>query len=376
MTRRNYCLLPLLTAPALLLGGVTSASAADASRSLERTFAATAGRTISLENLSGNVTIVKSSGAEIRLSGTVHAAAGTAAEAEALAGMLKLDVQESSDRVSVLAKYPLDKHRKYSYPRGRENALPWFLAWLDMGSTSSTYDGVKVRVVSERAGDAPTLYADFRIEVPAGISVSVDGLIGELRATGVEGAVDLEVGSGLVESRNGRGELEIETGSGDVEVNDQQGTVRAESGSGDMRFEGVRGDRLTVETGSGDIVLRNVDAALSAESGSGDISAEGLASRTSLRAETGSGDIRLSGDLSALTRLDCSTGSGDVTLSSSAAPQLKLSVSTGSGDIQLDLPSARITRNDRHDVRADIGGATGTGSISTGSGDVSVRAAR
>jgi DUF4097 and DUF4098 domain-containing protein YvlB len=92
-------------------------------------------------------------------------------------------------------------------------------------------------------------------------------------------------------------------------------------------------------------------------------------------AETGSGDIRLAGDFSEIHRLDISTGSGDVTLVAHRTPQVRLQVSTGSGDIAVDLPVTRITRSDRNDLRAEIGAATGSGSISTGSGDVRVRSA-
>ena len=98
----------------------------------------------------------------------------------------------------------------------------------------------------------------------------------------------------------------------------------------------------------------------------------------SLAADTGSGDVTLSGDFTAVTKLDIDTGSGDVTLETSpghAVPQVRMAIGTGSGDIALDLPSSRITRTRHGDVQAEIGSATGAGSISTGSGDVTLRAA-
>jgi DUF4097 and DUF4098 domain-containing protein YvlB len=73
-----------------------------------------------------------------------------------------------------------------------------------------------------------------------------------------------------------------------------------------------------------------------------------------------------------VTDLDLSTGSGDVTVNALAAPQVRLAISTGSGDITVDLPDTRVTRNDRNDVRVEIGTAAGNGRISTGSGDVRV----
>ncbi len=53
-----------------------------------------------------------------------------------------------------------------------------------------------------------------------------------------------------------------------------------------------------------------------------------------------------------------------------------MGVSTGSGEISLDLPSSRVTHNGRGDLKAEIGAATGTAAISTGSGDVTLRTAQ
>lgn len=358
------------------LACASTAFAAEATRQIDRTFSPAAGRSVSLENLAGNVTVSRAAGNEIRVSATIHAEAGSIAAAEELAGLLQIAVDDSASAITVRANYPLDRHRKYSYPRrGDRHDLPWFLEWLDLGTMSSKYQGVQVRIVSDASSSAPTLFADFRIEVPAGVGVSVDNRLGELRAAGVEGDLHLELGSGMIEARDGKGVLGLETGSGDVDVIGQSGRVRAESGSGDIRLERIQGESVTVETGSGDVKLVDVDAALSAETGSGDVVGDRLVAHGTLTAETGSGDIRLAGDLSALTRLDISTGSGDVTLIAERTPQIRLQVSTGSGDITVDLPVTRITRSDRNDLRAEIGAATGTGSISTGSGDVRVRSA-
>lgn len=344
----------------------------EATRQIDRTFAAGPTK-LSLLNIAGDVTVTRSAGSDIRVQATVHGEANSQAEAERLAGLITLDVDESAGRVAVKTKYPLDQYRKYSYPRpGGGEKLLWFLEWLDLGGSSAEYDGVKVRVVSGRSSSAPALWADFRIEVPANVAVTVDEIVGELRATGVEGDVRLDIGSGLIETRDGRGALDLDTGSGDVLVLSQQGAIKVDTGSGDVRLEQVDGERVSVDTGSGDVRLVSVRAAVSVDTGSGEVIAESLVAGASLNADTGSGDIRLAGDLSAVTDLDLSTGSGDVTVNALAAPQVRLAISTGSGDITVDLPDTRVTRNDRNDVRVEIGTAAGNGRISTGSGDVRV----
>ena len=365
----------LVVASLLSLAVAAPVSAAEARRQIDRTFTVATGESFSLLNLAGNVTITRAAGTELKVSATVHAEAGSQAEAERLAELLKLAVDESGAKVSVKAAYPLDNYRKYSYPRRADaEQLPWFLEWLNgLSSTSSSYDGVNVRVVSQASSSAPTLFADFKLEVPAGVAVSIDNLIGELRSNGLESDLALELSSGQVEVRDGKGALGVETGSGDILVVAQEGKAKAETGSGDVTFERVHGERVSIETGSGDVTLTEISAALAAETGSGDIVVSGLVAGATLDASTGSGDIQLAGDLGAVTRFDISTGSGDVTMTASRTPQVQLSISTGSGDIAVDLPASRITRNDRNDMRVAIGTATGTGSISTGSGDVVVR---
>lgn len=376
MTDRHHRL-HAFAAVALFLAFATATFAADATRNVERSFPGGAGRSIEVKNLAGNALVTASADDQIHLAATVHASAATSGEAERLADRLQIAVRDGGAKVAVKAEYPLAQYRKYSYPRrGAGHDLPWFLEWLDVGGVSSKYDGVSVRVVSEPSSSAPTLFVDFEIRVPAGVAVTVDGFVGEYRAAGVDGAVTLDLGSGWVESRDGRGQLILDTGSGDVLVVGHAGEVSADTGSGDVRIERVTGERVSVDTGSGDVHLVEIRASLAVDTGSGDVIAERFAAGEQLNVDTGSGDVRISGDLSGVTRLDIDTGSGDVLLTSSRVPDLRLAVSTGSGDITVDLPATRILSRDRNDLSADLGAGTGAGAISTGSGDVELRSAR
>lgn len=369
----------LLAAGALVLAGLSPAFAADAQRQVERTLAARPNLVVELQNLAGNVTVAAASGPEVRISGTVHAAGKTAEEAERVAGLLNVTYEQSGDRFLVKATYPLQESRKYCYPRrGEGEELPWFLEWLDIGSSSFQYDGRQVTIVSRPASGALTLYADFRIEVPAGVGVTIKDGIGLVESTGVRGAQSLDIATGEIQVQDGEGRLSADTGSGDVRVLRQKGDVRVDTGSGDVRLEQVAAGRVDVDTGSGDIRLQNVAGAFRCDTGSGDIVGSGLKLGGDLDADTGSGDVTLSGDFSAVSRIAIDTGSGDVRLEANpaaAAPQVRLVIDTGSGEIALDMPSARVTRSDRGELKAEIGSATGVAVISTGSGDVTLRAA-
>ncbi len=365
-----------------LFGGATPspAFAADAQRQVDRTLAAHPNLTVELHNLAGNVTVAAASGSEVRVAATVHAAAGSAAEAERIAGLLNVTYEQVGDRWIVKAVYPLDESRKYCYPRQEEEeSLPWFLEWLNLGSSTFKYADREVRVVSQPGGGAMTLYADFRVELPAGVGIKVKDGIGLIDSSGIHGAQLLDIATGEVRVRDSEGALSVDTGSGDVRISGQKGDVQVDTGSGDVHLEKVAAAMIDVDTGSGEIEMVESSGALNCDTGSGDIVGRSLTLGGSVLADTGSGDVSLSGDFSAVSKIAIDTGSGDVTLEASpatAAPQVRMAVSTGSGEITVDLPASRITHSSHGDVRAEIGGATGTAEISTGSGDVTLRARR
>jgi len=376
---------PISARVALLLAGLALAPlapalAADAQRQIDRTLAARPNLTVELHNLAGNVTLAAAAGSEVRIAATVHAAGSSAAEAERVAGLMTLATEQVGDRWVVKAVYPLDESRKYCYPRqAQHESLPWFLEWLDLGNSNFKYADREVRVVSQPGGGALTLYADIRVELPAGVGIKVRDGIGLIDSAGVQGAQTLNIATGEVQVQDGKGSLAVDTGSGDVRIARQAGDVLVDTGSGDVHLDKVAAATIDIDTGSGDIDMADSSGALACDTGSGDIVGRGLKLGSTIAADTGSGDVTLAGDFSAVGRIAIDTGSGDVTLEASpatAAPQVRLAVSTGSGEITLDLPESRVTHSSGGDIRAEIGKATGTAKIETGSGDVTLRTRR
>lgn len=360
---------------ALLVSTAGSAFAADYERPVDRTFDRGALRSVELENLAGRVEIVGVGGSTIRVTGTVYADKSAGESAKALGDSLQVEFDDSGGRLTVRAVYPIDEHRRYHYPRRQHDvdAEPsWLFDWLADWNTTTRYQGRSVRVSDSRSGGAATLYADFRLEIPAGLAVTAKNSVGEIHSRGVDGDQTLDTASGPVLARDGQGEINADTGSGDVLVENHRGDVAADTGSGDVHLERVRGERLSADTGSGDVEIVDCQGSLDADTGSGDVIARGLTAGNYLRADTGSGDVRIQGDLSAVRRLDIDTGSGDVTLRVHGTPSVRLAISTGSGDIELDLDDARLRRARRGDFVAELGAAEGDGKIDTGSGDVRI----
>ena len=362
---------PRLLAAALLALAVAAPALAE-ERTTEKSFAASSLDAVELENLAGRVELVAASGSELRIEATVHGEASAGIGASEMLGTLGLDFDQSGRRLVVRALYPVDRFRRYHYPGSRSGADDsWLASWLGGSSSTVKYQKRDVKVVSSSASDAATLWADFRIEVPAGIDVKVKNSVGQITSDGVSGNQSLDTASGDIEVGSSAGSLLADTGSGDVTVTDHEGDVSVDTGSGDVSLVEVRAARLAVDTGSGDVSLVDCSGALDADTGSGTIRGRGLVLGDRLRADTGSGDIRLAGDFGAVRDLVIDTGSGDVVLDVSDAPSVRLRVSTGSGDIEVDLPDMHV-RQWKGDFVADVGAAEGSAVVDTGSGDVRI----
>ncbi len=354
----------LLAVPAL---------AAGAERTVDRSFA-TPPASFEIENLAGGMELVRSQGSALRIVATVHAEASAGKSAEELLQALEVEFDESGGRLRVVARYPTETWRRYHYPMsdrdsGDHSDWGWFL------STGSSFDylGRRVTVTGRSSSGTPTLWADFRVEVPSGLRVKARNAVGSIASNRLEGPQVLDTNSGDIAVRDGAGALDLDTGSGNILVADHVGDVTGDTGSGDIRLDRVQAQLVSADTGSGDVEMESVTGALDLDTGSGDISGRNLELGDRLHADTGSGNIRLAGDFAAVRNLKVDTGSGDVVLTvTGGAPSVRLTVDTGSGDIEIDLDEARV-RKWKGEVVAEIGAADGQGLIDTGSGDVTIR---
>jgi len=364
-------------APALLAALLLAAAptlAAGAERTVEKSFASPPA-SFELENLAGRLELVRASGSALRVVATVRAEASAGKSADELAGMLDVQFEEGSSVLKVVAEYPTSEWTRFHYPdpKGKSSGS-W--EWLGQSRSTLEYRGRRVSVVSSASSGTPTLFVDFRVEVPSGLRVRARNAVGFVTSSGLEGPQNLDTNSGDIEVQEGAGALDLDTGSGDIRVADHEGDFLGDTGSGDVHLERVRGDRIVADTGSGDVDLVSVAGALDLDTGSGDLIGRDLEVGERLRANTGSGDVRLAGDFSRVRDLYVDTGSGDVLLTvEGSAPSVRLTIDTGSGDVDIDLDEARVKKW-KGEVVAEIAGAEGKGTIDTGSGDVTLRRGR
>ncbi len=159
---------------------------------------------------------------------------------------------------------------------------------------------------------------DFELTVPAGMSIGVSGVSGDIRIDGTQGEVNVETAAGDVQLRGGSGIVTIRSVSGDVTVSQARARTEVHATSGSVQLSEIAGD-VVAESVSGDLTLRQIDAA-------------------SVQASTVSGDIQYEGTVKDGGRYSLSSHNGDVTFAMPSGAGAVIAVNTFSGEFNTDIP--------------------------------------
>ena len=367
-----------LTTAAVLLAG---SGALAASHQLKQTFRSAAEQQTSVEihNLAGAARVVPAQGNELVVEYTVVGGGKDEAEARALAERVKLETKQKGKELELVFRYPTDAYDAFIYEG------------LGSGSNTNTeYLGKRVRISGSSVRGAVPLHVDLVVQIPKGMALELEHVVGALVAEGVQSDIELEVTAGTIGALGGQGELSADTASGDITVASQRGpvsidsasgevaldridgTIDVDTGSGDISIKGSRGAAFNVDTGSGSITVDDSSADLDMDTGSGDVSARGLIAGSRMHVDTGSGDVNVRGDLSAVRDLDIDAASGGVTIETSKPLDLSLAIDSSSGDIKVELPGMRDVRSTEGEFAATLGAGTGRAEIDTASGGVRI----
>ena len=250
----------------------------------QKTYALPAGGSISISNVSGEISVTGYNGAVVSVQAYRE---GRDKE------MVQVEDLSTSNQVSLRAQYP----------RGAGN-----------------YDA-SVR---------------FVIQVPSGSNYKYD---------------KLSTASGDISVTNVGGEIGVSTASGEITISQVVGSVIAKTASGDVKISQVHGN-VQANAASGDVTVLGIAGTVSANTASGDVDVE-------LSRIEGSGELKFS------------SASGDVTVKAPAQLDAQVQMSTASGSIQSDFP---LTIEDLEGHGKKAYGTLGSGAtklnISTASGDV------
>ena len=117
-------------------------------------------------------------------------------------------------------------------------------------------DGRQIDVEAE-ARRGPANIVDFRITVPRGLALNLDGQYADLRIVGSDGQIEAETVQGDVHIVGGRGTVKVETSNGSILVEDADGTIEIESSAADIHVLNSTGE-IYAESAGGSIVLEGV----------------------------------------------------------------------------------------------------------------------
>lgn len=238
----------------------------------------------------------------------------------------------------------------------------------DLGVEMNNFNGrVEVRTAYPRRGiygeRGLSVRVDYVIAVPAGASVSVKSISGDIIVSGV------------------RGEVRAETVSGDVDVSATPNVTVAKTVSGNVIARDIGGaTTLVLSTVSGSVIASGLRVrALEAGSVSGDVKLSGMQVER-VEARSMSGNIEFDAPFTRAGRYEFTSHSGNVRIVVSGSTGFELDADTFSGSVRSDLPVTLRTlgREDRdrrrgasnRAIRGSYGDASAILSVRSHSGSV------
>jgi hypothetical protein len=151
------------------------------------------------------------------------------------------------------------------------------------------------------------------IEMPDDLSVKVTTGSGDISVTGLKVDLKSNAGSGDVTLSAVKGDLDFNSGSGDMEIEDSEGEIKTNTGSGNIRASNTKGS-LSFNAGSGNIKIDKLNGDIKVNTGSGDIDVKGvtLTGASSFNSGSGNTNVALASGLN--FDISLNSGSGNSTL--------------------------------------------------------------
>jgi len=214
----------------------------------------------------------------------------------------------------------------------------------------------RVEVRTEHTGRNDRVSVEYTVSVPVSAAVDLKSISGDVKVTGVQGAVRAESISGTLTTASTPRLEFAKTVSGDVDLVDASADAElaASSVSGAVRARGLKARALDLGTVSGNVLLSNV-----------------ACERLNIRSV--SGDVEYSGTFARNGRYDINSHSGDVRLTLSSDVGFELNANSFSGSIRSDLPLTIGPTSARTDRRRPGPGHATQGVYGDGSASLTVR---
>lgn len=269
-----------------------------------------------LSNISGNVEIMTSKEAQVRIEALKTSKAGSLDKAKENAAKVTIEVTAEADAVRVETQYPK-----------RQGGF-----W---------------------GGDSLNVSVDYKVWVPEQAGVELRSVSGDVRVAAIGGAAKVKSVSGNV-GLDGAAGADVDLVSGDLTLKAIAGDARIKAVSGNIEATAVKGS-VDVKAVSGDIKLLDVTGA------------------QTVNAESVSGNITYAGAVVDGGRYEIKTHSGDVRMTIPAGSSFDLEANTFSGDIDSDFEITVVGKISPREIQGKVGKGGATLVLKTFSGNVDLK---
>ncbi len=271
---------------------------------------------LTLGNISGQIEILTSKEAQVKIEALKVSKAGSLDKAKENAAQVTIEVTPGADLVAVETKYP------------KRSGGFW-------------------------GGDSINVSVDYKIWVPDQAAIEISSVSGDVTVDPVGGAAKVKCVSGNI-TLGGAASADIDLVSGDLKMANIAGDTFIKAVSGDIEVKGIKGS-VEVEAVSGDIDLLDV-------AGAQNVSAKSV-----------SGNITYLGTIKPGSRFEIKSHSGDVILTIPAGSSFDLEASTFSGDIDSAFSITTSGRISPREVNGTVGKGGATLILKTFSGNVDLK---
>jgi DUF4097 and DUF4098 domain-containing protein YvlB len=275
-----------------------------------RTLKLGTGGELSVSNISGDITVTRSSGGDATLEIVKTARARTSADARELLGLVQVAVTEREGRAEVKTVYPRDDEMRRNNRRNMNVSVA------------------------------------YTISAPAGTRLTISSISGSIKVADIKGDLTINTISGGVHLANAGRIASAKSVSGNVEIVDTQidGAVEAQSVSGSVLLRKVNARRINLGSISGSVVIQDVQC-------------------DTVKANSMSGNVEFGGELARNGRYELRSHSGNVRLALAGSTGFELEADSFSGTVRSDFP-VTLQGSDRREGgrRRELRGVYGDGS--------------
>ncbi|MDB6094544.1 MAG: hypothetical protein JWM32_2106 [Verrucomicrobia bacterium] len=243
-------------------------------RTVEKSFTVTPGGVLKVETQGGDVRILTSGDAIVKVIAKEKIRAGSESDADLILQKLTLTIEQEEGGVSAISKYEKDSNFHF--------------------------------------GSWPPVQVDFTITVPRNYNVELKTSGGDVAVADLNGTVNARTSGGNISLAKITGEVVAHTSGGNVSLTEGGAAVKLGTSGGDIRLGHAVGP-ANLNTSGGNVEIKAVENTIDASTSGGNVTAAIVGGiKGDCRLSTSGGRVRVAVDKTAAFHLDASTSGGDV----------------------------------------------------------------